>query len=73
MKWTDTRLIAESLYDMNPDLDPTTVRFTDMHKWICEIDEFDDDLLPQPKNNCLYLFDIIQLKNHLPQYQHLNK
>nr|WP_208887603.1 Fe-S cluster assembly protein IscX [[Haemophilus] ducreyi] len=24
MKWTDTRLIAESLYDMNPDLDPTT-------------------------------------------------
>ncbi|AKO45399.1 Fe-S cluster assembly protein IscX [[Haemophilus] ducreyi] len=48
MKWTDTRLIAESLYDMNPDLDPTTVRFTDMHKWICEIDKFDDD--PQASN-----------------------
>nr|WP_208937257.1 Fe-S cluster assembly protein IscX [[Haemophilus] ducreyi] len=25
MKWTDTRLIAESLYDMNPDLDPTNM------------------------------------------------
>ncbi|VEI45009.1 FeS assembly protein IscX [Actinobacillus equuli] len=24
---------------MNPDLDPTTVRFTDMHKWICEMED----------------------------------
>ena len=29
MKWTDTQLIAEELYDRNPDLDPKTVRFTD--------------------------------------------
>lgn len=43
MKWTDVRMIAENLYDANPDLDPTTVRFTDMHKWICEMEDFDDD------------------------------
>ena len=43
MKWTDAQLIAEELYDRNPDLDPKTVRFTDLHKWICELDDFDDD------------------------------
>ncbi|WP_373820024.1 Fe-S cluster assembly protein IscX [Glaesserella sp.] len=48
MKWTDSRMIAENLYDMNPDLDPKTVRFTDMHKWICEMEDFDDD--PQASN-----------------------
>ena len=42
MKWTDTQLIAEELYDRNPDLDPKTVRFTDLHKWICELEDFDD-------------------------------
>ena len=25
MKWTDAQLIAEELYDRNPDLDPKTV------------------------------------------------
>ena len=43
MKWTDAQLIAEELYDRNPDLDPKTIRFTDLHKWICELDGFDDD------------------------------
>ena len=31
MKWTDSQTIAEALYERNPDLDPKTVRFTDMH------------------------------------------
>ena len=39
MKWTDAQLIAEELYDRNPDLDPKTVRFTDLHKWICELED----------------------------------
>lgn len=43
MKWTDAQLIAEELYHRNPDLDPKTVRFTDLHKWICELKDFDDD------------------------------
>ncbi len=37
MKWTDTLLIAETLYDKFPDIDPTTIRFTDLHKWIFEL------------------------------------
>ncbi len=43
MKWTDTQTIAEALYDRDPDLDPKTVRFTDMHQWICELEDFDDN------------------------------
>lgn len=43
MKWTDAQEIAEQLYDRNPELDPKTVRFTDMHQWICELDGFNDN------------------------------
>ena len=32
MKWTDAQRIAEVLYDNNPELDPKTVRFTDLHR-----------------------------------------
>lgn len=42
LKWQDSREIGEALYDLYPDVDPKTVRFTDMHQWICELDEFDD-------------------------------
>lgn len=43
MKWTDTLRIAEALYDRFPDTDPLAVRFTDLHRWVCELDGFDDD------------------------------
>ncbi len=43
MKWTDTLRIAEALYDKHPDIDPLTVRFTDLRQWVMELDEFDDD------------------------------
>ncbi|MGK2888930.1 MAG: Fe-S cluster assembly protein IscX [Candidatus Malihini olakiniferum] len=42
LKWIDSRAIGEALYDAFPDTDPKTVRFTDMHRWICELDDFDD-------------------------------
>lgn len=48
MKWTDAQEIAEQLYDRNPELDPKTVRFTDMHQWICELDGFNDN--PEASN-----------------------
>ncbi|MRW89068.1 Fe-S cluster assembly protein IscX [Duganella sp. FT80W] len=43
MKWTDITAIAEALYDKYPDIDPITIRFTDLHNWIIELEEFDDD------------------------------
>lgn len=48
MKWHDTREIGEALYDIYPEVDPKTVRFTDMYQWICALDDFDDE--PQKSN-----------------------
>ena len=42
MKWTDTLDIAIALTDKFPDTDPLTVRFTDLMKWVMELDGFDD-------------------------------
>ena len=32
-----------ALRDKYPDQDPSFIRFTDLHKWITELDGFDDD------------------------------
>jgi FeS assembly protein IscX len=43
LTWTDFDNIAFALYEKFPETDPTHVRFTDLHKWITELDGFDDD------------------------------
>lgn len=43
LSWQDSQEIGEALYDAYPDVDPKTVRFTDLHRWICELDDFDDN------------------------------
>ncbi|HUL93053.1 MAG TPA: Fe-S cluster assembly protein IscX [Burkholderiales bacterium] len=43
MKWTDSLEIAIALSEAHPGVDPLTVRFTDLFKWVQELDEFDDD------------------------------
>lgn len=43
MKWTDITAIAEALFDKYPDVDPTTIRFTDLHNKVVELEDFDDD------------------------------
>ncbi len=43
MDWDDAEGIAIALADKFPELDPLTVRFTDLHKWVCELDEFEGD------------------------------
>tara|TARA_Y100000748_G_scaffold301663_1_gene302296 strand:+ start:715 stop:912 length:198 start_codon:yes stop_codon:yes gene_type:complete len=43
LKWTDSLDIAIQLDEKFPDIDPQMIRFTDLHKWVCELDEFDDD------------------------------
>ncbi len=42
MKWTDTLTIAESLYDTHPDIDPKTIRFTDLMQWVLDLEGFND-------------------------------
>jgi FeS assembly protein IscX len=43
MKWTDSQRIAEELYDQFPDIDPKTIRFTDLMQWVMDLDGFDDE------------------------------
>ncbi len=43
LKWTDTLDIAIELSETHTDVDPQYVRFTDLHRWVCELDDFDDD------------------------------
>jgi FeS assembly protein IscX len=43
MKWIDVRDIAIALSEKHPDTDPRTVRFTDLHNYVVDLDGFDDD------------------------------
>lgn len=43
MKWTDVQEIAIELSEKHPDIDPRTVRFTDLHNWVVSLEGFDDD------------------------------
>ncbi|ABC39182.1 Fe-S cluster assembly protein IscX [Burkholderia thailandensis] len=43
MKWTDSREIAIALADKHPDVDPKTIRFTELRQWVLDLDGFDDD------------------------------
>ena len=45
LNWQSLDDIAIALYEKFPNQDPTHVRFTDLHKWITELEGFDDDPL----------------------------
>ena len=41
MTWSEREDIAEALLAAHPDVDPLTVRFSDMHKWILDLEDFE--------------------------------
>lgn len=43
MKWTDIYAIAQALAEAHPDVDPATVRFTDLHRWVMALPGFSDE------------------------------
>lgn len=43
LTWDDAEDIAERLAEQHPTVDPLTVRFTDLHRWISELPDFADD------------------------------
>jgi len=45
LTWSNLDDIAFALYEKFPEKDPTHIRFTDLHKWITELEDFDDDPL----------------------------
>jgi len=43
LNWDNSEDIGLELADKFPDLDPLTVRFTDLHKYVTELPNFKDD------------------------------
>lgn len=43
LTWEDADDIAERLAERHPTVDPLSVRFTDLHRWITELPDFADD------------------------------
>ena len=44
MKWTDVNEIAIELCERHPNIDPLSVRFTDLRDWVMGLEGFDDDV-----------------------------
>lgn len=57
MKWTDSLEIAIALAEKYPEVDPKTVRFTDLRQWVLGLDGFDDD----PKHSGEKILEAIQM------------
>ena len=58
--WTDVEEIALRLMETHPDVDPLTIRFTDLHRWVTEIDGFTGD----PKDSNEKKLEAIQMAWH---------
>ncbi len=57
MKWTDSLEIAIALAERHPDVDPKTLRFTDLRQWVLALPGFDDD----PKHSGEKILEAIQM------------
>ena len=57
LDWTDVRDIAIGLLEAHPDVDPMTVRFTDLHGWVMELPGFAGD----PKRSNEQILEAIQM------------
>ena len=43
MRWVDINDIAIDLSEKFPEVDPRYILFTALHKWVTELDNFDDE------------------------------
>jgi FeS assembly protein IscX len=57
LSWTDIEEIGIQLAEKHPDIDPLGVRFTDLHKWVTELPDFEDD----PKKSNEKILEAIQM------------
>jgi FeS assembly protein IscX len=57
MGWRDSEDIGIALNEKFPEVDPLTVRFTDLHRYVTELPDFSDD----PKASNEKLLEAIQM------------
>ncbi len=41
LTWQNTRELGELLFEKYDTLNPLTVRFTDLHKWVLDLEDFE--------------------------------
>lgn len=64
LEWQDSEEIGINLFEKYPDTDPLTLRFTDLHQRVMDLDEFKDD----PKDSNEGILEAIQMAWH-EEYQ----
>jgi FeS assembly protein IscX len=42
LHWTDTIEVALALIEAHPEVDPKSIRYTDLHRWVCALEGFAD-------------------------------
>lgn len=57
LKWTSIQEIALALAEAHTDVDVQHLRFTDLHRWVTELDGFVDD----PKKSNEKILEAIQM------------
>ena len=57
LNWTDIEDIAILLSEKHDDVNPLSVRFTDLHRWVTELPGFEDD----PKKSNEKILEAIQM------------
>ena len=67
LDWDDAEQIGILLAEKFPDTDPLTVRFTDLHKWVTELEGFAGD----PKESNEGKLEAIQMA-WLEEYKELH-
>ncbi|AWP23760.1 Fe-S assembly protein IscX [Acidiferrobacter sp. SPIII_3] len=43
LKWSDAEEIAILLHERHPEIDPRYIRYTDLHRWVLDLDDFTDE------------------------------
>jgi FeS assembly protein IscX len=43
LTWEDAEDIGLALFEKHPSVDPITLRFTDLHRMVTELEDFDDE------------------------------
>jgi FeS assembly protein IscX len=43
LSWSDAEEIGIKLLEKHPDIDPLTVRFTDLHRFVTQLEDFADN------------------------------
>ena len=65
LTWNDAEDIAIQLAEKFHGLDPLTVRFTDLHKWVTALPDFSDD----PAKSNEGILEAVQMAWH-EEYKH---